>query len=102
MANTYNIITQQLPMFSVVVLLGILIAWFLWWKGTLHKEIVEPDIKNVNRRIDFLETRTEKLEDLYDRIQENIEHKIDKMSEQIVTLTEKVAQLSGKLEAIKK
>lgn len=102
MANTYNIITQQLPMFSVVVLLGILIAWFLWWKGTLHKEIVEPDIENVNKRIDFLETRTEKLEDLYDRIQDNIEHKIDKMSEQIVALTEKVAQLSGKLEAIKK
>lgn len=86
---------------SIAGLLSLLGA-YIKLKTTLHKEIVKPSVDAINSRIGFLESRVTKTEKLYDRIQDNLGQKMDKMSEQIVTLTEKVAQLSGELKAYQK
>lgn len=83
---------------GIISLLGV----YFKIKNTLHREIVQPSIDALNSRIDFLENRLTKQEDLSDRMQGNLEHKMDKMSDQIAVLTEKVAQLTGKLESVQK
>lgn len=99
--NYYNNMNELLPWLKGLTLTG-LITWFLWWKSTLHKEIVKPDVDKINSRIDFLENRTDKLEELYDRISDNLERKIDKLQETISILSKEVAQLSGQLKAMSK
>ena len=78
------------------------LAWFLWWKSTIHKEIVKPEVDKINSRIDFLEERTNKLEDSYGRISDNLDKKIDKLQETITTLSKEVAQLAGQIKAMSK
>lgn len=78
------------------------LAYFLWWKKQLHSEIVKPDVDKINSRIDFLESRTVKLEDLYDRISENIEKKIDSLQATVMALSKEVAQLNGQLQMMRK
>lgn len=79
---------------------------FLWWKTTIHKEIVEPSVNAVQTslttRIDYLETRVAKTEELYLRMQDNLEHKIDKLQEAVSVLTKEVAELTGQLKAMQK
>lgn len=84
---------------------GVIVAalsYFIWWKRQLHDELVKPDAKAINQRIDFLESRVEKTEELYDRIQDNLEHKIDKLQETVSGLAKEVAQLTGQLKALQK
>lgn len=84
---------------------GVIVAaltYFIWWKKQLHNELVEPDVNNINQRIDFLESRVEKAEELYDRIQDNLEHKIDRLQETVSGLAKEVAELTGQLKALQK
>lgn len=84
---------------------GVIVAalsYFIWWKRQLHDELVKPDTKAINQRIDFLESRVEKTEELYDRIQDNLEHKIDRLQETVSGLAKEVAQLTGQLKALQK
>lgn len=80
------------------------LAWFLWWKSTIHKEIVEPSIDSVRSsltsRIDYLESRVKNTEELYIRMQDNLEHKVDKLQETVSNLAREVAELTGQLKAM--
>lgn len=78
------------------------LAWFLWWKSTLHKEIVKPEVDRLNSRIGFLEGRTDKLEELYDRISDNLDKKIDRLQSELANLTKEVAHLTGQIKAMHK
>ena len=78
------------------------LAWFLWWKSTIHKEIVQPSIDSVNTRIDVLQEQVNKIETLYMRIQDNLEHKIDRLQETVTGLSKEVAELNGQLKAMKR
>ena len=51
---------EELLPWIKVVSVTVALGWFIWWKGTLHREIVKPAIDSVNSRIDFLESRVEK------------------------------------------
>lgn len=75
---------------------------FLWWKSTLHKELVQPPIDTVNQRIEFLDDRVVKFESLFERNQESQEHKLDKIQDNIAELTKAVAELSGQVKAMQK
>lgn len=77
------------------------LAWFLWWKSTIHKEIVQPSIDSVNTRIDVLQEQVNKVENLYIRMQDNLEHKIDRLQETVTALSKEVAELNGQLKAMK-
>lgn len=82
---------------------GVIVAalsYFIWWKRQLHDELVKPDVKAINQRIDFLETRATKLEDMYDRISYNLENKIDNMQATITSLSKEVATLNGQLQML--
>lgn len=82
---------------------GVIVAalsYFIWWKRQLHDELVKPDVNAINQRIDFLETRATKLEDLYDRISDNLENKIDNMQATITALSKEVATLNGQLQML--
>ena len=96
---------QILPWINGISITAALGA-FLWWKSTLHKEIVEPSVNalqtSLTSRIDYLESRVEKTEELYLRMQDNLEHKIDKLQETVSNLTKEVAELTGQLKALQR
>ena len=76
------------------------LSFFLWWKSTLAKEVVQPEIEKLEMRIKFLEEQVSKQENLQLRLQENLEGKVDRLQETISNLIRQVAKLSGQLEAM--
>lgn len=92
---------KYLPVLNGMTITAAL-AWFLWWKSTIHKEIVQPSIDSVNTRIDVLQEQVNKIETLYMRIQDNLEHKIDRLQETVSSLSKEVAELNGQLKAMKR
>ena len=92
---------KYLPFLNGVTITAAL-GWFIWWKSTLHDEIVKPDIKTVNERIDFINLRLTKVEDLYEKMQDNIDRKIDKLQDAVTDLTKEVAELAGQIKSMQK
>ena len=92
---------KYLPVLNGMTITAAL-AWFLWWKSTIHKEIVKPSIDAVNTRVDTLQERLNKLEELYIRMQDNLEHKLDKLQETTSSLSKEVAEMNGQLKAMQR
>lgn len=87
-----------LPVLNTTGIASIL-GFFLWWKSTLQKELVDPAIQSLKVKIEYLEKLTAKQESLQLRLQETLENKMDKLQETTSMLNEKVAELSGELRA---
>lgn len=72
--------------------------WFLWWKRQLHQELVEPDIKLINKDIERMNARIVKLENKTEIISSSFDKQINEIKEELSEIKEMVANINGKLE----
>lgn len=95
MENTYEYIASL----SAASLLAIFV-WFLKIKKTLKEELVDPEIKNLNDRLNILEDAVKSLKANDKDLAEKLENQFNSVKESLAITNQNIAKMQGSLDII--